>query len=253
MNLSRAISHIKLMLGLYQMGLPFKDSITGEPTPTENVIMDVMTTVTIPIYSQHQPWVREGTGDLRSLKAIDRNNGIYILPGYLTTTPVMYVVDVSIPMYGNRGVYSGLSYGNGFIAPMHGLYRGAQAVASSQAANMLMGQMRAEPSFEYLGENKIRLYGFPRSEVLFSLACEHEPNGETIPDGCYESFLQLAALDMRVFLYNTLKLYDQIPSAFGNINLKIEEHQGADSERTALLNQWGEVDHLDFVDWVKFM
>ena len=37
MNISRAISHIKMQLGLNTITLPFKDEITGQPTPSENV------------------------------------------------------------------------------------------------------------------------------------------------------------------------------------------------------------------------
>jgi hypothetical protein len=248
MNLSRAISHLKMGLGLYNISLPFKDDITGDPTPTENVIRDVLTTITIPIYSQYQPWLREADVNLANLKLIDNNfnsGQIYLLPSILTITPIMYVSDVYFPQQGNRGTY-------GDIAPAYGINRSVQGVLTSQAYMMLAGQMRAEPTFEYLGENKIRLYGFPKCIVRIKVACEHEPNGETIPDSCYDSFMQLATLDMKNFLYNTLKLYDNIPSAFGNIQLKIEDLQGADGERTQLLRDWSEVYHLD-MGWEEFM
>ncbi len=240
--MSRAISHIKMQLGMYNLTLPFKDDITGDPTPTENVIRDVLTTVTIPIYSQYVPWVREGEQNISTLKCIDRHNAIYLLPPYLTTTPVMYVLDVSLPVVNTRGTY-------GDIAPAYGINRSTQGVLTSQAYMMVAGQMRSEPTFEYLGENKIKLYGFPKTSVVFKVACEHEPNGETILSGCYDSFMQLAILDVKMFLYNTLKLYDGIPSAFGNIQLKIEEFQAADAERTALLNQWQDIFHLDLDTW----
>ena len=245
MNMSRAISHLKMQLGLYNITLPFKDEISGDPTPTENVIRDVLTTVTIPIYSQYQPWIREGNANLNKLKLIDRMHAIYKLPDFLTTTPVMYVANVYMPVRNHRGTY-------GDVAPAYGINRSVQGVATSMAYMMLAGQMRAEPSFEYLGENKIKLYGFPRTEVTFRLACEHEPNGESIPDGCYDSFMQLATLDMKQFLWNTLKLYDGIASAYGTIQLKIEEFQGADGERTALLDRWTDIFHLD-MSWETFM
>jgi hypothetical protein len=64
--------------------------------------------------------------------------------------------------------------------------------------------------------------------------------------------MQLAMLDTKMFLYNTMKLYDGMSSAFGNINLKIDEYQAADSERTGLLKEWSEVFHLD-LSWEQFM
>lgn len=245
MNISKAVSQLKMQLGLYAIALPFKDPISGETTPTENVIMDVLTTMTIPTYSQFVPWVREGTIDVGSLHAVDEREGIYMLPAFLTITPVMYVSDVSLPFYNTRGTY-------GDIAPAFGINRSVQGVATAQAYMMVAGQMRAEPSFEYIGNNKIRLYGYPKTRLSFKVACEHEKNGESIDEGCYDSFMELATLDMKVFMYNTLKLYDGIPTAFGNINLKIEEYQSADADRTALLEKWRDTFHLD-MDWEEFM
>jgi hypothetical protein len=246
-----------MQLGLYAIALPFKDPITGEVTPTENVIRDILVTSTIPTYSQFVPWIRETDADLRRLKNLNTRENqmgrsqIYVLPPEITTTSIMYIIDVTFPLHVGGG-YSGVSHGDGFVAPIHGLYGAAQGVASSSAAAMLTSQMRSAPTFDYLGENKVRLYGFPKTTVQFKVACEHEPNGETIPDGCYDSFTQLATLDVKMFLYNTLKLYDGMATAHGAINLKIDEFQSADSERTTLLKEWGDVFHLD-MDYTLFM
>lgn len=245
MNISKSVSQLKMQLGLYNITLPFKDPVTEKPIPVENVIMDVLTTMTIPIYSQFQPWMREGTIDIGSLKVVDRTNGIYLLPAFLTITPVMYVSSVSLPSHNSRGTY-------GDIAPAYGINRSVQGVLTSQAYMMLAGQMRSEPTFEYLENNKIRLYGYPKVQLSFRVACEHDPNGESIPDSCYDSFMELATIDMKVFLYNTLKLYDGIPTAFGAINLKIDDYQSADGDRNALLEKWRDIFHLD-MDWEQFM
>lgn len=245
MNMSKVVSSIKSSLGLYGITLPFKDDITGEPIPTENVIMNVLTTTTIPIYSQFQPWIREADCPVKSLKCIDNKYGIYLLPAFLTMTPVMYVADVYLPMHNNRGTY-------GDIAPAYGINRSVQGVIASQEYMMLAGQMRAEPSFDYLGDNKIRLYGYPKTVLTFRVACEHEPNGESIPDGCYDSFMELAILDIKMFLYNNLKLYDKIPTAFGEINLRIDDYSNAEGDRNALLEKWRDVFHLD-MQWEEFM
>lgn len=238
MNLSRGITSIKMQLGLYNVTLPFKDPITGKPIPTENVIRDVLVATTIPIYSQFQPWIREGDANIKSLKVVDKINNIYMLPAFLTMTPVMYVADVHMPYHSNQGAYGGM-------IQSYGLGQSAQGVLTTQANMMLAGEMRAEPTFQYLENNKIRLYGFTKTMVTFRVACEHEPNGETIPQGCYESFMQLAMLDVKMFLYNTLKLYDNIATAFGNISLKAEDNQAAEADRNALLEKWNDTFHLD--------
>lgn len=244
MNISKVISSLKLGLGLYGITLPFKDETTGKPIPTENVIRDVLTTITIPEYSQFQPWLREGDCHVDNLKSVDKKNRIYMLPAFLTLTPVMYVSSIT-PAYNAVGTYGDIPYG-------YGMDRSPEGVITSSAYLMLTGQMRAEPTFEYLGENKIRLFAFPRTMLTFRVACEHEKNGETIPEGCYDSFMELATLDVKVFLYNTLKLYDNIPTAFGNINLKIDDYQSANADRTALLNDWRDKYHVD-MQWETFM
>lgn len=242
MNMSKVISSIKMQLGLYGITLPFKDEITGEPTPTEKVISDVLTTTTIPEFSEFAPNIVKGTCHVKDLKVIDEKNGIYLLPAHLTFTPVKSVLNVQLPFHNARGTF-------GDIAPAYGINRSVQGVATSQAYMMVAGQMRNEPTFDYLGNNKIQLFGWPKTILEFELNCEHDANGESIPDGCYDSFMELATLDVKVFLYNTLKLYDGIPTAFGQINLKLEDYQSASSDRKTLLDEWRDKFHVDLPIW----
>jgi hypothetical protein len=252
MNMSKAITSIKMSLGLYAITLPFKDETTGDLTPTENVIRDVLVNVTIPTYSQFVPWVKTLDASVSNLKAIDKRAGVFMLPQMLCTTPILYVSSIKFPKYSGRGDVYGDVFTVGYSSVFGGISRGAQDVATATASSFLSSQMKAEPTWEYLGENKIKLYGFPRTTLSFTVAAEHEPNGETIEPSCYDSFMQLAMLDTKMFLYNTMKLYDGMSSAFGSINLKIDEYQAADSERTALLKEWGETFHLD-MSWEQFM
>ena len=246
MNLSKVISSIKMQLGLYAITLPFKDDTTGQPVPTENIIREVLTTTTIPEYSEFVPWIREGDMNIIDLEMVDKDQNIFLLPRFLTLTPVKYVLDVHMPYHNYRGTF-------GDIAPAYGINRSVQGVATSQAYMMVAGQMRAEPTFDYLGENKIRLYGYPKCLVTFRVACEHEANGESIPDSCYDSFLELATLDVKEFLYNTLKLYDGIPSAFGQINLKIEDYQSAAQDKKEWMEKYRDTYHVDMTEYIAWM
>lgn len=245
MNMSKAISSLKMGLGLYGITLPFKDDVINKPVPTEKVINDVLTTITIPEYSEFVPWIREYDADLSKMKVVDQKQSIYMLHPYLTITPIKYVISVRIPQYNNRGSF-------GDVAPAYGINRSVQGVITSQAYMMLAGQMRSEPTFDYLGENKIKLYGYPKTVLTFKVAAEHDPSGETIEDSCYDSFMELATLDMKMFLYNNLKLYEGIPTAFGQISLKVEDYQSAEADKNALLNDWRDKFHLD-MDWDQFM
>lgn len=244
MNMTKIVSAIKTELGLFDVTLPIVDKEKKE-VPVEQVIYNVIKTVTIPMYSQYEPWKREGDCDIKSLKCVDQQQSIYMMPAILCMTPILYIIDIHMPYHNSRGTY-------GDIAPAYGINRSAQGVINSQAYMMLAGQMRAEPTWEWLKNNKIRLYGFPKSVLTFCVACEHMPNGETIDEGCYKSFLDLATLDMKIFLWNLLKRYKSIPSAHGNLNLEIDEYQSAESEKKAMLSEWDNVFHLD-MGWEQFM
>lgn len=245
MNMSRVISSLKSQLGLYNITLPFKDPVTGDPIPTEKIIHDVIADTTIPRYSQFVPWIRTGDIHIDQLKVIDKKAGLYMLPAALTTTDVQYVVNVEIASRAGRGAFDDLS-------PTYGVSGTVQGVITATEYLMLAGQMRSEPTFDYLGYNKIKLYKYPRTILTFTVACNHEPNGETIEDGCYDSFMELATIDLKEFLYNNLKYYDEIPSAFGANKLKIEEWQNMESQRDQLLEKWRDTFHLD-IDYMQFM
>lgn len=245
MNMSMAISSIKTQLGLYDITLPFVDPTTKVTIPTENVIRDVIVHTTIPIYSQFVPWIRVGDINLANMKLIDRNANIYLLPAFLTTTHVQYVVDVRPAQNHYRGTY-------GDISPAYGINRSAEGVITAMEYMMVAGEMRAEPTFDYLGYNKIRLFGYPKDMITIQVACNHEPNGETIEDSCYDSFMQLAVLDVKEFLYNNLKYYKEIPSVSGPNKLEIDDFQNASSEKENLLEKWRDVFHLD-MDYSVFM
>jgi len=234
-----------MQLGLYGIALPFKNEITGEPIPTENVIRDVLTTTTIPMYSEFVPWIRTGDVRLDQLKVVDKKRYIYEIPPFLAITPIKYVSDVRLPFHNSRGTY-------GDIAPAYGINRSTQGVITSQAYMMTAGQMRNEPTFEWLGHNQIRLYGYPKTMLTFKVACEHDPSGETIEDSCYDSFMELATLDVKIFLYNNLKYFDELPTAFGAIKLKIENYEQAEGQRDQLLDKWRDTYHVD-MDWEEFM
>lgn len=238
MNMNKIINSIITSEGLYNLGLPFKDAVTKEIIPIEQVLFRTIAAITIPQYSQFVPWIRIGDCSITDLKVIDQRESIYNLPVALTLTPIQYVVDVRMPFYNTRGTY-------GDVAPGYGINRSVQGVITAQSYMMLAGQMRAEPTFEYLGNNKIKLYGFPKTILTFEVACDHEPNGETIEDGCYDSFLELATYDVQIMLYNNLKRYKNIPSAHGNLNLEIDDYANAKDKKETWLEKARDTFHLD--------
>lgn len=246
MNISKVVSHLMMKNGLTNLILPFKDEATGNIVPADQIVRQIITTETVPIYSEYCPWIRTGTIDIKELQCVDRQLSIYMLPAFLTMTPVKYVIDVKMPFHNMRGTF-------GDVAPAYGINRSTQGVLTSQAYMMVAGQMRAEPTFEYLGFNKIRLYGWPKTMIEISVACEHESNLESIPESCYSSFMELATLDLEEFLYANFRFNKTIPTAHGNFELPIEDWQGAKEARKELLRDWDEKFHVDMIDIVDFM
>lgn len=74
---------------------------------------------------------------------------------------------------------------------------------------------------------------------------EHDDTLASIKPSTEESFYELALLDTKVNLYSNMKYYTELQSAYGTINLRIDDWANAESERKDLLNTWGDTYHLD--------
>jgi hypothetical protein len=80
----------------------------------------------------------------------------------------------------------------------------------------------------------------------------HDLSLETIPDTCYETFVELATLDVQRTLYNQIKNMQNVGSAYKEIQLKIEDWSGAEKEQKSLMEKWRENFHLDHPEWITF-
>ena len=109
------------------------------------------------------------------------------------------------------------------------------------------------PTGEWLGYNKVKLHDFPDNcRIRFVVKCDHDPQAESIPVSCRESFMDLAVLDVEMTLYNNLKNMNNIGSAFKEIQLKIDDWSGAEGNRNNLIKEWTENFHLDQTDLISF-
>ena len=83
------------------------------------------------------------------------------------------------------------------------------------------------------------------TKVILTLAFEHDKSLASIPETASESFYQLALLDVKSNLFPTMKMYSPIQTPVGNIDLKIDAWEQAESDRRELLKEWDETFHLD--------
>lgn len=89
--------------------------------------------------------------------------------------------------------------------------------------------------------NKFRLestYGSSVSMNNFTVLVltEHNPNLTTISPTQMETFESLAEADVATFLYNKLKLFNDIQTVFANVNLRLEDLQDKANRREDILN-----------------
>ena len=236
MNASSVLTAIKSDLGIYHITLPFEN-------PDEE-IMNIIRTRTIPSYSTFYPQVIKLPVDLsKDLIPIktDYTESVYRIPDIFGGRPLMYIRDVSP----RRDLISGDTNN------MSPLFQGSMDLYGSlmygQISADLMSLAAPPITFEFNPPNILRLFNISTmyGNINIEFAVAHALNLSTIPDTAWESFLELAILDVKKFLYNTMKHYNEIQTAYGTVNLKIDDWQNADSERKDLIEKWRDSYHLE--------
>jgi len=251
MNISEVINDIKLTLGLNTVALPYEK-------PVELVIQEILKT-SIRTFSRFKPHIREGIEQVKNLRSPNEHSkkmGIYILPETFTVSRVQdaYAYPVSSDFSDDEINVNPFTVSSPFIG--FGSYYPQDIINATQtgvAINKYAGITTNPPTSKWLGFNKIQLIGFPAdSFAYFVVKCEHDMNGETIPESCVESFMELATLDVQRTLYNNLKNMNNVGSAFKEIQIKIDDWSGAENERKELIKNWTDVFHYDDLDLIEF-
>ncbi|MDE7089594.1 MAG: hypothetical protein K2O54_05695 [Prevotella sp.] len=138
----------------------------------------------------------------------------------------------------------GIGYWGGDIPILNGGIFGEAILsnASMHAANMIIPKL----TFYYEHPRKVTLFNVLSSQrLVFELALSHDKSLASISPSMEESFFNLAILDVKSMLYETLKHYKDIQTAYGTINLNIDEWANADDVRKALIDEWENVYHID--------
>ena len=251
MNISDVVNDIKLSQGLQNIALPFDK-------PVENVIAEILR-MTVREYSEFKPYKQECLAvkkNLRSPNEIAEKEGIYFLPEECTRAPVKTAkaeITGSVPD-GEMTTTNTFTVGTPFVG--FGSYY-PQDILNAQmtgaAINKYAGLSSQAPNSEYLGHNKIKLYNFPEQcFIKFKVERVHDYSLETLPDSCYETFVELATLDVQRTLYNNIKNMQNVGSAYKEIQLKIEDWAGAEKEQKAWMEKYRGTFHLDKPELITF-
>lgn len=251
MNISEVINDIKLTLGLNTVALPYNK-------PVELVIQEILKT-SIRTFSRFKPHIREGVEQMKNLRSPNEQSkrmGIYILPETFTLSRVLdaSAYPVSSNFSDEEVNINAFTVSSPFVG--FGSYYPQDILNATQIGaviNKYTGVTSNPSTSKWLGFNKIQLINFPdNSFVYFVVRCEHDSNGETIPESCVESFIELATLDVQRTIYNNLKNMNNVGSAFKEIQVKIDDWSGADNERKELIKNWTNTFHYDDLDLVQF-
>lgn len=227
-NKSKVITSIKMDLGLYGLSLPFGD--------TDEVIMDVIREKTLPVFNEMYPQVVTIKMNLGKEKCYKNtfSESIYEIPDVFGEREIMYVRNVNL--CSNIG---------GYMATPG--FSDVQGMMLSKLNADILSEFEAPFTFKFTRPNRLHLFNVSTSygEIDVELGVEHAENLTTIPKSAYTFFVKVATLDVKIFLYNQLKHYNEIQTAHGTINLKIDDWADARSERNDVISQWEERFHFD--------
>lgn len=236
MDMSDILTRVKLKLGLMAIATPFEN--------LDDTITQIIEEITVPDFSIYQPLketIHLKTSDL-TLVERKENERLYLLPNW-KNRKLIYVFNVSY----DESALNGFGY-YGDIMPQLSGNLFAQALMSN-AAKKLTETVIPKMTFRYEGQRKLRVYNmYASSQLTLRLGFEHDKSLASIEEAARLSFLQLALLDVKENLYPTMKMYSDLNTVHGNINLHLNDWENAEQEKKELLTKWDELYHLDLDD-----
>lgn len=238
MNISRMVKRIKMELGIYTIALPIDD--------IDGFIVDIIKTITLPVFSMYYPHTKKMYVDLHNWECKEHmaTYDCFMLPEF-TNRKLLYIKDIN---YDDRSL-SGMGYWGGGIPYLHGSLINQMMI--SNAGGQLVASMIPKLTFKFEHPRTLYIYNLMASyNVVIDMAFEHDQSLQSIPPTAEESFYQLAVLDVKMNLYSTIKHYNEIQTAYGTINLNIDDWQNAASERKEKIEQMDNEFHLDLAQLI---
>lgn len=180
------------------------------------------------------------------MKGRDRNANTYFLPDEILR---YNLIDIAAVYHDrNRTSDTDVAYT---------WYRGSMlelipAIVDTIAYSQMIGAMGVHEHFEFLPPNKIYLRGY-FDNIIIKARFEHR-NLLRMSMSEYNQLYTLFNYDVKVFVYNLMNTYDgNINSAYGTINLKIEQLANAESERSEYIKQLDAQLASSNSDWIDFL
>jgi hypothetical protein len=110
-------------------------------------------------------------------------------------------------------------------------------IMNSMATNTASLAKYSYRRFKFIPPNRISLRGFGVQNLSVTLKISY-PSFSAIPDSVIEQFLDLGSEDIKIFLYNKLKHYEQLQLPVGNIDLKLDALSTGIDGRSAVIDRF---------------
>lgn len=236
MDGTELLTSIKMELGIYAIALPFDN-------PNE-VLMDVIRTKTLKTFSIFLPHIQKIRLSANDMEEVMRGNNFreYLLPDVFGGMKLLGVNSVTY----NVDNY----YGSGYYSTIPRIDVNVSNITLATASANLNRAVAQPMTFDFRHPRTLIVYDNYYSDAfVIELKLEHSKNLVTIPPMAEDSFLELAILDIKKFLYASLKHYNDLSSAYGNISLKIDDWANAESDRKQLLEEWNNLYYTELPSW----
>ena len=244
-NPSKLVSSIKMDLGLIGIRMPFDN--------VDELIMEIIKIKTLPVFNELYPYKTFIIINTNELQVVDTKveSITYVLPDVFGDRQIMMINDVQPEQdqLTHRSAYdTGL-----YTYDLTSCYCGYQELMLAQAqANLLSSAMKGT-TFRFIPPNQLEIFdGYGVSNLYRVEVClEHSGNLTTLPATTYTSFLKLATLDVKKYMYDNLKHYDNLATSYGQIAMRIDDWSGAQDERQQLIEKWEQTYHLDLNQFIQ--
>lgn len=241
-NISKLISSIKLDLGLMAMATPFDN--------LDELIREIIVTRTLPVFNELSPYKTPLQIDINELEVVEHKpeSDVYVLPDVFGDAEIMMITDLepTYDEYRRSNSYNSPMFAYGATPCIYGY----QDIMLAQAQANMLSSVTKGTTFNFIAPNMIEIFSeySMGNKYRLTVALSHAENLSTIPSTSYTSFLKLATLDVKVYLYNTLIHYENLQTAYGQLSLNIDRFSSAEDDRRSLMEKWESSYHLDLTD-----
>lgn len=220
-TLTSILKHVKRKLGIISWYLPVE----------EEDLLDVIREETLKTFSIFYPLEYDFRLDLKK-DVINEHEKIYHLDFDKLPANCSFVDINKITFYRYNEPY--------LLSPFSSSTNFIELIEENLNNNLMSTIDTPVATFKFIPPNKLQLFNFYFVDVgslIIKLFITHPDNLSTLPPTVMTFFKKLAVLDIKAFLYNMLKHYTNIETAYGTIDLKIDDWAEAESLREEMVDK----------------